>query len=70
MSYGEPVYSDEDLSRRLKTINKCSNRDCGELDIGKKLYCDTCTTAPKRKELAELNEKIKAENIAKGFLYA
>ena len=48
-----------------KTIYYCLH--CGELCKGK--YCNMCSTAAGRKEVDSLNEEIKKENLAKGFVY-
>lgn len=53
----------------LSSLYRCV--ECGE-DLGKikKLYCALHAIAQGRKDLKEANEKIKQENLAKGFIYA
>lgn len=58
-----------EANENLKSMFMCIN--CGELaGMTKKLYCKDCGTAQQRKDIINQNEIIKAENIAKGFIYA
>jgi len=62
------IQTSMEANENLKSMYICIN--CGELaGMTKKLYCKDCGTASQRRELAEANEKIKAENISKGFVY-
>lgn len=57
-----------EANENLKSRYMCIN--CGELaGMTKKLYCKDCGTAAQRRELSEAQEKVKQENIAKGFIY-
>lgn len=58
-----------EANENLKSDFRCIN--CGEpTGKTKKLYDGSCATAAQRKEMFNQNEIIKAENIAKGFIYA
>jgi ribosomal protein L32 len=65
MSYSEPIYIDDELSHRLKTIQRCSY--CGEETNKGNKYCKQCSTQKGREELDKLNEEIKVENKLKGY---
>lgn len=54
MAYQE-VYLDENLSRRIPSINICFH--C-RTDCGKNKFCEQCTTKEKRQEMCKLNAEI------------
>lgn len=58
-----------EANENLKSLFRCINcqADCG---FTKKLYCANCGTAQGRREMAIENERIKEENLVKGFRYA